>query len=137
MLREIRAGERFALVSHEHPDGDALGSLVAMQAVLRALGKDSVMVIAPEEFPLPQEYRFFALDGLFTEPPADLDERTVMFLDCGNLDGSRSRRCVTPRRSSTSTITTTTPASAPSTTSSRTPPAPPSSSGTSAASGSS
>ena len=86
MLREIRAAERFAIATHEHPDGDALGSLVAMQGVLRALGKDSVIVIAPEEFPLPQEYRFFALDGLATAPPADLDQRTVIFLDCGNLD---------------------------------------------------
>ena len=41
VLREIRAGERFAIVSHEHLDGDALGSLVAMQGILRALGKDS------------------------------------------------------------------------------------------------
>ena len=33
--------DRFVLVTHEHPDGDALGSLVAMHGVLRALGKDS------------------------------------------------------------------------------------------------
>ena len=31
------------------------------------LPKDAVMVIAAEEFPLPPEYRFFALDGLLTE----------------------------------------------------------------------
>ena len=86
VLREIRRGERFAVVTHENLDGDALGSLVAMTAVLRALGKDAVMVIAPEEFPLPPEYRFFALDGLLTEVPEDLDERTAIFLDCGNLD---------------------------------------------------
>jgi phosphoesterase RecJ-like protein len=86
VLAEIRAGERFVIVSHEHPDGDALGSLVAMQGVLRALGKDSVIVIAPEDFPLPQEYRVFALDGLCTGAPADLEQRTAIFLDCGNLD---------------------------------------------------
>jgi phosphoesterase RecJ-like protein len=86
VLREIRAGERFAVVTHENLDGDALGSLVAMHAVLRALGKDAVVVIAPEEFPLPPEYRFFALDGLLTEVPEDLDTRTAIFLDCGNLD---------------------------------------------------
>ena len=86
VLREIRAGERFAIASHEHLDGDAIGSLVAMQGIMRALGKDCVMVIAPEEFPLPQEYRIFALDGLATAPPADLDQRTMIFLDCGNLD---------------------------------------------------
>jgi len=86
VLRAIRAGERFAVVTHENLDGDALGSLVAMQALLRALGKDAVIVIAPEEFPLPPEYRFFALDGLCTQAPDDLDGRTTIFLDCGNLD---------------------------------------------------
>ena len=97
------AGERFVLVSHEHLDGDALGSLVAMQAMLRALGKDSVMVIAPEEFPLPQEYRFFALDGLCTEAPAGSRRRTAIFLDCGNLDrnplaGAARRRAAAEHR---------------------------------------
>ncbi|HXR14077.1 MAG TPA: bifunctional oligoribonuclease/PAP phosphatase NrnA [Solirubrobacteraceae bacterium] len=86
VLHQIRLGARFAVVTHENLDGDALGSLVAMHAVLRSLGKDAVMVIAPEEFPLPPEYRFFALEGLLTEVPQDLDERTAIFLDCGNLD---------------------------------------------------
>jgi phosphoesterase RecJ-like protein len=86
VLATINSGERFLLVTHEHPDGDALGSLIAMQALLTALGKDSVMVIAPDDFPLPQEYRFLSLDGLVTAPPDDLDCRTLMFLDCGNLD---------------------------------------------------
>ena len=34
----------------------------------------------------PYEYRFIELDGLVTEPPADLAERTLVFLDCGNID---------------------------------------------------
>ena len=54
-LAAIRDGERFLLVTHENPDGDALGSLVAMQGVMRALSKDSVMFIARDEFPLPYE----------------------------------------------------------------------------------
>ncbi|WP_205698183.1 bifunctional oligoribonuclease/PAP phosphatase NrnA [Conexibacter sp. SYSU D00693] len=86
VLREIREADRFLLVTHENPDGDALGSLVAMHLVLVALGKDSVMLMAPDEFPLPYEYRFFRLDGLVSVPPADLAERTVVFLDCGNID---------------------------------------------------
>ena len=85
-LEEIRAGERFLLVTHEHPDGDALGSLVAMQGVLTALGKDSVMFMAAEELPLPYEYRFFELERLTSEPPGDIEGRVVIFLDCGNID---------------------------------------------------
>jgi phosphoesterase RecJ-like protein len=86
ILREIRDSERFILVTHENPDGDALGSLVAMNEVLGRLGKDSMMFMAADEFPLPYEYRFFLLDGLISVPPADVEERTIVFLDCGNID---------------------------------------------------
>jgi phosphoesterase RecJ-like protein len=86
VLDAIRAGERFALVTHENPDGDALGSLVAMQGVMRALGKDSLMFIGRDEFPLPYEYAFFEFDGLISEVPEDVAQRTIVFLDCGNFD---------------------------------------------------
>ena len=86
VLREIRSGERFAIASHEHLDGDAIGSLrrdAGDHARARQGRRDRHRA---EEFPLPQEYWIFALDGLATAPPADLDQRTMIFLDCGNLD---------------------------------------------------
>ena len=86
VLDAVRQGERFVLVTHENPDGDALGSLVAMHGVLRALGKDSLMFIGPGEFPLPYEYAFFQFEDLITEVPPDVGARTIVFLDCGNLD---------------------------------------------------
>jgi phosphoesterase RecJ-like protein len=86
VLDELHDASRFVLVTHENPDGDALGSLVGMHRILLALGKDSVMFMAAEEFPLPYEYRFFELDGLQSTLPADLHERTIVFLDCGNID---------------------------------------------------
>jgi phosphoesterase RecJ-like protein len=82
----IRAGDRFLLTTHENPDGDALGSLLATHRVLEALGKDSVMFLAAKEFPLPVEYRFLPLEEVFHEPPADIADRVVIFLDCGNID---------------------------------------------------
>jgi phosphoesterase RecJ-like protein len=86
VVDELRQADKFVVVTHENPDGDALGSLIAMQCVLTGLGKDCAMFIAEAEFPLPQEYDFLPLDGLLTAPPADLDERTIVFLDCGNLE---------------------------------------------------
>jgi len=86
VLDRLRAEERFILVTHEHPDGDALGSLVAMQETLIALGKDSLMFMPATELPLPYEYRFFPLEDLISVLPADLQQRTVVFLDCGNVD---------------------------------------------------
>jgi bifunctional oligoribonuclease and PAP phosphatase NrnA len=86
VLEEIRGAERFILVTHENPDGDALGSLVAMNEILAHLGKDSVMFMSADEFPLPYEYRFFLFEGLMSVPPDDVEERTVVSLDCGNID---------------------------------------------------
>jgi phosphoesterase RecJ-like protein len=42
--------------------------------------------MATDELPLPHEYRCFSLDGLISVPPADIAQRTVVFLDCGNID---------------------------------------------------
>ncbi len=86
VLRALRAEDRFLLTTHERPDGDAVGSLAAMQQVLSALGKDAVAFLAADELPLPYEYRFIELENLATEPPADVAERTLIFLDCGNID---------------------------------------------------
>jgi bifunctional oligoribonuclease and PAP phosphatase NrnA len=86
ILERLREDTHFVLATHENLDGDALGSLVAMQGLLTALGKDSQMFIAESEFPLPHEYRLFALDGLTQVAPADIEQRTVVFLDCGNID---------------------------------------------------
>jgi phosphoesterase RecJ-like protein len=86
VLVELRRAEKLVVVTHENPDGDALGSLVAMTHVLRALGKDCQPFIDSRELPLPSEYEFLDTGGLITEPPQDLDDRTVVFLDCGNLE---------------------------------------------------
>jgi bifunctional oligoribonuclease and PAP phosphatase NrnA len=83
---ELRSRDRFLLTAHEGPDGDALGSLLGMHQLLTQLGKDSVMFLAAKEFPLPIEYRFLPLEEVFHEPPADMADRTVIFLDCGNID---------------------------------------------------
>jgi phosphoesterase RecJ-like protein len=86
VVGELRSRDRFLLTAHEGPDGDALGSLLGMHHLLDQLGKDSVMFMAAKEFPLPIEYRFLPLEEVFHEPPADMADRTVIFLDCGNID---------------------------------------------------
>ncbi|MET0207105.1 MAG: bifunctional oligoribonuclease/PAP phosphatase NrnA [Thermoleophilaceae bacterium] len=86
VLQELRQADKLLLTTHENPDGDALGSLLAMHRMLEQLGKDSLMFMSPDEFPLPWEYRGFSFDGLAGAPPADVSERTIVFLDCGNID---------------------------------------------------
>jgi phosphoesterase RecJ-like protein len=86
VLEALQLADKLIVVTHENPDGDALGSLAAMQGILSELGKDSMPFVDERDLPLPSEYRFLELTGLITAPPPDVDERTVVFLDCGNLE---------------------------------------------------
>jgi phosphoesterase RecJ-like protein len=86
VLQRIREDFSFVLATHENMDGDALGSLLATQGLLTALGKDSLMFVPAGELPLPSEYSFLELDRVIQAPPADIAQRTVVLLDCGNID---------------------------------------------------
>jgi nanoRNase/pAp phosphatase (c-di-AMP/oligoRNAs hydrolase) len=79
----LRSHDRFLLVTHENPDGDALGSLLATKLALDSLGKDSEMYLHGDA-PLPREYGFMPLEGLRREPPDDAEERVLVALDCAN-----------------------------------------------------
>ena len=86
VVEELRGADKFLLTTHENPDGDALGSLLGMHGVLTQLGKDALMYLSPDEFPLPHEYRDMENRDIVGAPPADMDERVAVFLDCGNID---------------------------------------------------
>src|SRR5215472_15193847 len=79
----IRAHDRFLLVTHENPDGDALGSILGTKLALDRLGKDSVMFLGGDTDP-PGEYAFLGLDELRRELPDDAAERVLLALDCAN-----------------------------------------------------
>ena len=51
----VRSHQRFVLTTHVRPDGDALGSELAMAAILEALGKD---VLVCNAFAVPPNLRF-------------------------------------------------------------------------------
>jgi phosphoesterase RecJ-like protein len=86
VVEELRAADKLLLTTHENPDGDALGSLLGMHWILRQLGKDSLMYLSPDEFPLPYEYRHMESSEIVGAPPEDMDDRVAVFLDCGNID---------------------------------------------------
>src|ERR671929_306920 len=79
----LRSHDRFVITTHENPDGDALGSLLAMQLALEQLGKDSEMVLV-NDAPLPGEYAFMPLAELRRRWPDDVSERVLLALDCAN-----------------------------------------------------
>jgi len=79
----IRDHDRFVITTHENPDGDALGSLLASKLALEQLGKDTVMVLHGDA-PLPNEYAFMQLGDLQRRWPDDVSERVLLAVDCAN-----------------------------------------------------
>src|SRR3954452_2740644 len=79
----IRSHDRFLLITHETPAGDALGSILALKLALDQLGKDAVMYLYGDA-PLPKEYAFMSLGGVTRTLPDDLKERTLLAVDCAN-----------------------------------------------------
>ena len=79
----IRAGRKFLISSHVRPDGDAVGSSLAMAYALRALGKEARVVFkdpAPEQLQAFPGVKEIELAGR-VDGPAD----AAIIMECGNL----------------------------------------------------
>src|ERR687884_1604233 len=95
VVEALRSHDRFLVTTHENPDGDALGSLLAAHLGLAQLGKDAVMALHGDA-PLPGEYAFMELDELRRDWPEDAETRVLLALDRANetriADPSNLRR---------------------------------------------
>src|SRR5262250_2868613 len=70
----LRQHQRFAILSHVRPDGDALGSQLALALSLEQLGKD---VRVWNEDGMLEKYSFLPRAELLTKPPAAPDDVDV------------------------------------------------------------
>jgi bifunctional oligoribonuclease and PAP phosphatase NrnA len=85
IVGEVRKRQTFLLTSHARPDGDSIGSQLAMAFALDALGKQVRIVNADAA---PDHYREFpGLDRIEIRPavPTDADADTVIVLECSDL----------------------------------------------------
>lgn len=82
---EILKSKRIGLSFHTSPDGDAIGSTLALLNALRYLGKDSYIISRDV---ISDNLSFLSLsdeiDGNLTEPKQNSD--LVIILDCGNVE---------------------------------------------------
>lgn len=88
LLKQLRAGHRFVLISHMNPDGDAIGSSLALARILRSLGKGAVVWNHDE---VPKVYRHLVgSERVHTGPvpPAGYPETfdALIALECPALD---------------------------------------------------
>ncbi len=78
------AGKKIAVVGHARPDGDCIGSQVALARVLAARGFDVICVNAD---PVPRRLQFLAGDMVFHRTDdvlKDPVERAAIFVDCAD-----------------------------------------------------
>ena len=83
-LLTLVAGRRVAVCGHARPDGDCIGSQVALARVLRTRGLD-VICVNPD--PVPRRLQFLIRDMEFlrTDDVArDPGERAAIFVDCAD-----------------------------------------------------
>ncbi len=84
IINQIKRNRSFFLASHTHPDGDAIGSLLALGLALKAMGKD-VKLFNPSH--IPAVYRFLPSVHMIEQrldPDAQFD--VALILDCGDID---------------------------------------------------
>lgn len=78
----MAAANRILLTSHARPDGDAVGSVLAMGLALQDRGHEVQIVLSDS---VPAALKFLpGSDQVVTSPKGEFD--LVVVLDCGNLD---------------------------------------------------
>lgn len=75
--------QRFVLTSHARPDGDALGSQMAMALALRQLGKQATLV---DRDPVPPQFQTFpGVADIHVSPTVEGDFDAAIVMECGDL----------------------------------------------------
>lgn len=83
IIQHLKKSDRVLLASHTNPDGDAIGSLLAIGIALDSLNKKIFLF---NESPIPAVYRFLPfIERIEHEIPETLEFDTAVILDCGNL----------------------------------------------------
>ncbi len=87
ILRVLREGERFLVCSHSRPDGDAVGSMLAMGMLLRQMGKRADLVTADR---IPAVYRTLPqADAIRTAMRVHGPYDAAILLECDGLERTR------------------------------------------------
>ena len=83
IAERLKAADDILVTTHTNPDGDALGSLVALGSALKSLGKRTLWYNAS---PIPAVYRFIPSIQRVTSTLDDVGGfKAAVILDCGNI----------------------------------------------------
>ena len=85
LLDFLRKGKQFFIATHISPDGDALGSSIALSLALESLGKETIIY---DKDPVPEFYKFLPGHKRFTQSISNLkfEISNLILLDCNELE---------------------------------------------------
>jgi phosphoesterase RecJ-like protein len=94
VIQALKNSRRVLICSHIEPDGDSIGSQLAMAVLLEDMGKETAIV---NQDPVPSRYLFLDPDRrIHAQPPVDFQPDTVVLLDCSKQDRiGETRRYIT------------------------------------------
>jgi len=79
----IKRFNKFLITSHINPEGDSIGSQVAMASLLRRIGKESVIL---DESPVPNLLQFMSgTENISKEMPHNFNFQAIIILDSPDL----------------------------------------------------
>ncbi|MDX9788344.1 MAG: bifunctional oligoribonuclease/PAP phosphatase NrnA [Desulfobacterales bacterium] len=83
IIHQLKNSRHVLLATHTNPDGDAIGSLLAMGLALNALGISTTVF---NEEPIPAVYRYLSgIESISHNIAAPSQYDTALILDCGDL----------------------------------------------------
>ncbi len=79
----IKKLNKFFISAHINPEGDSIGSQIALASLLRRIGKDAVIL---NESPVPHVLRFMSgTENILKEMPSNFKFEAAIILDCPDL----------------------------------------------------
>jgi len=96
IIEQINSSRRLCVVGHVRPDGDCIGSQLAVTLALRALGKN---VVCWNQDPVPDKYAFLDPDKLVQAPRRGQQFDTVIATDCASYERlGKTGKVITQRK---------------------------------------
>jgi phosphoesterase RecJ-like protein len=83
IIEALREHKTFCIVGHMRPDGDCIGSQLALALALREEGKK---VTVWNQDAIPQKYKFLNVDGLYQKPKPGEKFDCVIATDCASFE---------------------------------------------------
>ena len=83
IISQLKKSKHVLIASHENPDGDAIGSLLATGLALQSIGKQTSLYNISK---IPAVYRFLPKVNAIVKKIEDIGHYdTAVILDCGDL----------------------------------------------------